>query len=449
MTNQRRNMAGQAPSPWQPTVDEGLRSKLVEISLEVAHRLSDSQRTAALARQAAIQSRLPVESFWTPWDVAAGPASVALLFGQLDECFPNQGWDYLAHNYVKEIVQGIERSSDFPIPLGLINGVSGICFTLSLLSKNGNSYKNAMYVLDQFLTSRLSADHRLLDSSISGIATRDFDVVHGLSGIGSYLLLRLDVARTNDILCRIVDNLVKLSLGQAGWLGFFTPASLLPTEHHRKWFPNGCIDCGLAHGVPGPLAFLSLAYIQGIDRPEKQRAIAMLSEWLINHSFATEWGLDWTYAVIVGGVRSHVSRAAWCYGNPGVACSLWHASESLRNEYVREAARMSLNSIVIRPNDVRRTYSPKICHGKSGLLHIISRFTYRNLIDNLEITTNRLAEGLVAQCDAESAVSFRDIEEDRCIDNPGFLTGAAGVALVALAAATSCEPKWDRLLLVS
>ena len=35
------------------------------------------------------------------------------------------------------------------------------------------------------------------------------------------------------------------------------------------------------------------------------------------------------------------------------------------------------------------------------------------------------------------------------VAEPGFLTGAAGVGLALLAAATPLEPRWDRLLLAS
>jgi hypothetical protein len=33
--------------------------------------------------------------------------------------------------------------------------------------------------------------------------------------------------------------------------------------------------------------------------------------------------------------------------------------------------------------------------------------------------------------------------------DPGFLTGAAGIALALLAATTAVEPEWDRILLAS
>ena len=42
-----------------------------------------------------------------------------------------------------------------------------------------------------------------------------------------------------------------------------------------------------------------------------------------------------------------------------------------------------------------------------------------------------------------------DVDNDTVIDQPGLLEGSPGIALVLLAAATSVEPTWDRLFLLS
>jgi hypothetical protein len=57
---------------------------------------------------------------------------------------------------------------------------------------------------------------------------------------------------------------------------------------------------------------------------------------------------------------------------------------------------------------------------------------------------------LLGQYEPDSLFGFRNIERDGYrVDHPGLLTGAPGVALVLLAAATSTEPTWDRLFLLS
>ena len=50
----------------------------------------------------------------------------------------------------------------------------------------------------------------------------------------------------------------------------------------------------------------------------------------------------------------------------------------------------------------------------------------------------------------DSAFGYRNVEPGGTrIDQPGLLDGAAGVALVLLAASTPVEPTWDALFLLS
>ncbi len=52
--------------------------------------------------------------------------------------------------------------------------------------------------------------------------------------------------------------------------------------------------------------------------------------------------------------------------------------------------------------------------------------------------------------DAQSPLGFRDYEPAGVlVDQPDWLTGAPGTAMVLLAASCPVEPGWDRLLLVS
>ena len=48
-----------------------------------------------------------------------------------------------------------------------------------------------------------------------------------------------------------------------------------------------------------------------------------------------------------------------------------------------------------------------------------------------------------------SALAAREDGTRYWQDDPGILTGAAGVAMALLAATTTIEPAWDRMLLLS
>ena len=96
-----------------------------------------------------------------------------------------------------------------------------------------------------------------------------------------------------------------------------------------------------------------------------------------------------------------------------------------------------------------------ICHGAAGVAHLFNRL-YQATDDPVlaEAARRWIDEALALRRLDEGIGGFRSWapNEDKELgwrDEPGFLTGAAGVGLALLAAATAVEPEWDRVLQVS
>ena len=300
----------------------------------------------------------------------------------------------------------------------------------------------------------------------SGVNIGEFDVISGLSGVGAYLLCRRDEPLVAETLMVVVDVLVKLLSEINGVPRWHTPVQFLWDQELKDTYPFGNLNCGLAHGVPGVLAFLALSLQAGIAVPGLRETIAQTARWLCQNRLDDEWGVNWPTAVplieadspdgpivLPGKAESApegASRAAWCYGSPGIARAIWLAAEALDDESHRQLAITAMEAVFRRPIPQRRIDSPTFCHGKAGLLEIALRFAhdtgYSRFVDESRI----LAEEVLACYNPESLLGFRNIEyADREIDQPGLLDGAPGVALVLLAAATGVEPSWDRLFLLS
>jgi hypothetical protein len=214
------------------------------------------------------------------------------------------------------------------------------------------------------------------------------------------------------------------------------------------------------------LAFLSLAMRAGITAPGLPEAIGQTARWLGESRCDDEWGINWPTAVPLVEVDSPdgpvvttgkaasapegPSRAAWCYGSPGIARALWLAGDALDQDTHRQLALSAMESVFRRPVPVRRIESPTFCHGKAGLLEIALRFAHDTGYSVFVSECRTLAEEVLECYRPESLLGFRNIEyADREIDQPGLLDGAPGVALVLLAAATGVEPAWDRVFLLS
>lgn len=443
----------QVSVPWRGIIQGSLRRSALEVITAVIDRLSDPEHTEQIARQASEQSGLPIKRQWMPSGVSFGHAGSAIFFGHLDRCFPDQGWDRVAHNHLAQGTQFLETLPASMVAPGLFGGLAGTCFATLYLSKNGTRYQRLLTTLETLLCHKAAAIPRVPSSFPVGVHFGDYDLIAGPAGVGAYLLLRHDVPEVAAALDAVLERILFLSEWEGDRSRFFIPAELQATDRHREEYPNGAVDCGLAHGVPGPLAFLALAQCQGIERPDLVSALRRLTEWILAERCADAWGITWPYAVpprTAHAVSIPSSRAAWCYGSPGVARALWLAGCALHDADIQQIALAAMEGVRARPLDARNIPSPILCHGVAGLLQIVLRFANDTQESSFVEMAHALTQELVDLFEPDSLAGFRDLEHDgRKIDNPGILEGAAGIGLTLLAAVTDVSPAWDRLFLLS
>src|SRR5439155_8752570 len=96
-----------------------------------------------------------------------------------------------------------------------------------------------------------------------------------------------------------------------------------PNDEPSPDWPGGHGNLGIAHGVAGPLALLSLAARDGIEVAGQREAIERICEWLDHWRTGTGTQAWWPELV---SRREHEAgtstqagpgRPSWCYGTPG------------------------------------------------------------------------------------------------------------------------------------
>lgn len=449
---------------WKPVLTGDLAAESVRVARDVSARLRSPEKVAGAAAAALAQTQFSRFIRWTPHTVSQGYAGLAILWGYMDSCFTHEGWDITGREHLALAVRGAEAASG--IPVGLFAGWSGLAFSAWQLSLHGIRYRRLLSTLDQEIIPATFALANSLRGQRNGIGVGEFDVISGLSGVGAYLLCRSDQPGVADALQALVEALASM-LDEDGSLPLWrTPAALLWDDELRKSYPHGNLNCGLAHGIPGPLAVLSLALRSGVSNSGLPQAIATIADWLCDHRCDDSWGVNWPGVVPVAetetlagrtveasgaqAVQDGPSRCAWCYGSPGIARALWLAGEALGRDDYREVAISAMEAVFRRPVAERRIDSPTFCHGVAGLLAITLRFANDTGATVFVEKSCILVQQLLERYRPESLLGFRNLEvEGHEVDQPGLLDGAPGIALVLLAAATGVEPTWDRLFLLS
>ncbi|WP_454857618.1 lanthionine synthetase LanC family protein [Promicromonospora soli] len=230
------------------------------------------------------------------------------------------------------------------------------------------------------------------------------------------------------------------------------PGWWVPTEQHppivtARLDHTGAADTGLAHGVAGPLAFLALAHSTGHTVAGQETAIRDAAGWL------ERWRVDdhgWpnhaTGRELTDGATPtrHGRRDAWCYGVPGIARSLLHAARALNDDALADAARADLARLGTQ-HALWDAEGPTLCDGYAGVLRCATGVDS----DVAELA----AAGVTQSLDPERTFVVAHVEHGASHDNPGFLTGAAGVALtlseLAGLPARPVTTPWDALILIA
>jgi lantibiotic biosynthesis protein len=426
------------------------------VAHEVASRLTAPE---LLEETLASSDRLLAEAGaqprgWAGAGLSGAGCSVAVLCAQLDRIEPEAGWDRRGHAALSAAAQAAGAGD---ATLGLYGGLAGLGFSAALLAGGRARYGGLLESVDDLITG--AAGERSAElAKARGLSVAEWDLISGLTGVGVHLLGRRELADRRAALEQVLAGLVALASADGDPPRWSTPPEYLYTNL-RELTPAGNVNCGLSHGVPGPLALMSLALEAGVEVPGQMAAMRSTADWLAAQALPGPFGPEWPAAVpLVDGAgpapRQGRPLPGWCYGNAGVARALWLSSRALADPGLAETALDALKVALGRQRAERPLEAPTLCHGTAGLAQVSLRIAADSGDPEIASGARELCLELVDRFEPDVPLGYRDItigksEPRLAVDDPTLLAGAAGTALVLLAAADDHDPEWDRALLLS
>jgi lantibiotic biosynthesis protein len=266
-----------------------------------------------------------------------------------------------------------------------------------------------------------------------------YDLIDGLTGLGTYALARWPRPSAVECLTGIVAELDGRARRDADGVYWWTPAAAL-TGPRGQLYPAGGVDVGVAHGVAGVLPLLARACGLGVAEATARPLLDGAIRWLTAHLVESPAGPT-SGAFIADGAEPGPARSAWCYGDPGVAMALLLAAHDLGEPSWQLAGTQLALRAARRPPEDSGVADAGICHGTAGLTHLFTRMYGLTGERELADAAVAWAERTVAICQSGPAA--------RSPSGPGLLEGAAGTALALLAGCVPGQPVWDQMLLIS
>jgi len=441
---------------WRPLLDGDLAAEACRAALDIR---TDLLRRTALGSASATPAAPPgLASSWHP--SLEGWAGFALLHAYAGAALADPDAEDLAAESLGHAIDGLDSSVLAP---ALYGGFCGAAWAIEHLTGaapaggeagTGEEAGAAEDDPGEEIAAALAAHLE------KAPWLHEYDLITGLVGMGVFALERMPRHWGIECAERVVARLAELAEPAAGggvtWL---TPHERLPAFEQAA-YPDGCFNLGVAHGVAGVIPLLAAIHAAGVARSTAGPLLEQAVVWLLDQQQPA--GADSTFAYKVraralagGPAPSPLPGTAWCYGDLGVATSLLAAARWVDEPaWEREAVRIA-RATAVRPPRERVHFDACICHGAAGNGHLFNRL-YQATGDPLfEQAARHWFERALALRRPDRGIAgfcFWDVgdkDEMVCMDHPGFLNGATGVALALLAATSSAAPDWDRLLLVS
>lgn len=441
--------------------------------------MTTPQQDAAYAVADAVANRLAspahVDSVhhkdgWSRQSLASGAVGVALL--HIERARAGRGSWRRAHDW---LAYATDTALNCSAESHLYYGAPALAFALHGAADRPGRYARALDALDRSIAAmtrrRLDRAHARIDDGELPVLA-EFDAIRGLTGFGIHLLRRDPdgelVRSVLTYLVRLTDPIKDGVTGNGellpGWWSGLAPSGRLSND-----FPGGHANNGLAHGIAGPLALVSLATRHGVRVHGQADAAGRICAWLDQWRQDSDAGTWWPYWITRAELRDgelgpsrplRPSRPSWCYGTAGLARAQQLAAIAFDDTNRQRMAENALLRALTDPTQLDTTTDLSLCHGHAGLLQVATRAvadaSTRELDTCLPALLNRIAPNPDADYEfageADAGVGGPVVSLlRRSSGDITFLDGAAGVALALQTAAAGTPPVsgWDSCLLIN
>ncbi len=270
----------------------------------------------------------------------------------------NESWQ-LGNDMIEKSLNNISNGYN---DLSFCYGIAGYGWTIDHLSQRGFIDVNS----DEFLP---NFDIVIFEKMISNLKSNNYDFLHGALGQGMYFLNRYKNTKENKlkikyrkILTRLITELLLISEETKSELKWYTFEDF--NDAKEKIY-----NLSLSHGQASIVNFLSRllrldSYFSEIVEPLLRKSVVFLQK----HQAISKGSSLFPNWIRHNAESKYNSRLSWCYGDLGIAVSLWNAAVSLKDVNLKNqvihifkfnAKRKNINKCGI--------LDAGICHGSFGV----------------------------------------------------------------------------------
>lgn len=337
-----------------------------------------------------------------------------------------------------------EINTGFTLPT-LCNGIAGAAWTVNYLVGHNFIDQENLEVLN-------GLDDYLYNSMMTYAREKQFDFLHGATGIAFYFISRIDKnPKAAGYLNEYVVALKEYSIFDPETSTTKMISTVLGIDKNSKEVYN----LGMAHGMSSIIAVLSKVLEKDKTNLNANCLVEGFSNYIMINENLSKYENGSMFNTMVDlnqdqdNSQSAGSRLGWCYGDMGNGFALYHAYKVTgKSKYYEKSLEIFMNSVKRKNLEKQAVVDACICHGAAGILDIFK--TVNEYFTKTELTE---AENYWAEVtldfynNAKGLEGFRKHVSDGPIYSNNLLEGTAGIGLALLFHHTGNKAEWNEFLL--
>ncbi len=352
-------------------------------------------------------------------------------------------YNNITGNVLNQIFNEINETDN--LELSLSNGLAGIGWTLDYLEKH-----NLIEPETEFLN---TIDNLIEETLFGHLTAGDYDYLHKGLGIAFYYS-----ERKNSDNKKRLENVVRL-LNKSKKINPDTQSVYWLSESIKngKIAEKSTVNISLSHGLASIVGVLTRLYKINILPPETEKLLRLTIQFILEQEvdFAKYGCCFPNLAIDYCPNNEFSSRLSWCYGDLGIAMSLYNASLVLDDINIKDkATEVLLKNTGRKDLEKNSVQYGGICHGSAGVAHIYNRMYLNTQMPEFKKTADYWFQKTLEFAEWENGLAGYKKQtiykgKQYLDNNYSFLDGIAGIGLAMISYVSDILPDWDRALLIS
>jgi exonuclease III len=314
------------------------------------------------------------------------------------------------------------------------SGLSGILYLFEFLRENDFIDINTEEVANEF-------DDFLLRSMRKDIENRYYDFLHGALGVGFYFLKKQKESPVIEMVKFLYEIAEKDYINNV-----FKWKSVL-NEHEEMGY-----NISLSHGMSGIILYLSHVIKNKINDNYLLEMLEGAVHYILSQEIDVRiYGSYFpSYSLENKDTKIYKSRLAWCYGDLGVAYSVWYAGKVVNKQsWIDKGMNIlihSTNRINLIKNHV---IDAGICHGSIGIAMMYRKiFIETNNLLFLEAARYWIKETLHFSVFQDGLAGYKTYKGENFSCDYSMLTGVSGIGIMFISYLMNDQQNWDEMFLL-